>query len=1128
MSDSLGTARLDLTVDISGWEAAVGRARNIASGLGDAAEKAFLDSNNATRGASTSLLRYADLIGKSADEVKVLRAMWAGVDTTFLNAAIGRINDARAATAALAQAERDRAAAAQQAAEFAVAGAEADKTNRLKEEARVIAVLTQRFHELEAAEQQLAAFSLAARKQDETNKLREQERVVGVLTQKFHELETAEREALAVQSTKDNFINSLQQQAAAVGKTRSELLEMKAAELGVTQAATPFIAKLREQENALMKTGIQFDKYGLSAKQTQAALRQVPAQMTDIFVSLQGGQAPLTVLLQQGGQLKDVFGGVVPAARALGGAVLGLITPYTLLAAAAGTVAYAFIAAASEQTRFQTALSLSGNRVGKTTDDLEALAIKLDATSSKISQSFASEAISAVARTGKIAGENMELVARAALNMQNATGIAVDQTVAKFAEIAEDPVKALLKLNEAENFLDATTLKRVRSLQEEGRWQEAARVGTIAYANAVNTAATDIEARLGTVERMWREIKKIGGEAKDAILNIGRAQSDVARQAELIRQQESDQSQRDTMNPDGAQYKFITSRMLKRADELKQLSIRISGKQQEQDDKNATAEANRKFALLDQFSEQYKTQQERKQIEIARATQLAGQAEAAAVRAGNKDLAVAIKERLAITLKGIEERYKPRAGSKTDGDANAQTRADLQRVKDAFDKEKALIETGTKELEAQYRAKLIPAEKYYAELRVLAERGTAAEEQSVRAQIAVLQSRDAKGRDSINIQRQIGELEKQLAVIRAKSTSELAVLAINEKAFYDARAEAIQKYKDRLGESNIALREQVNDAVRRIGLTQQEGELQQKLSDIYAEQARRVRELQAQLRNKEIDQAVYDADVAAEQEATDEKVRIVRDGHARMLAAQSDWLTASKTAIRQWMEDARNTTSQVQSIVVRGLDGMTNAISDFATTGKLKFKELLASILSDIVKFLAKKAILQFIQYFFPSLGLGSGNVGAGSISGSPAGLPSGQMYAANGAAFSGEKSHFFAQGAAFRTNAILDRPTPFRFGKGGKFQGVAGEAGPEAIMPLERGSDGKLGVRASGGGASVSLHVETHIHSDGTKQTNTRQSGDDAAAYKEFTATMANTANEMLDRALMPGGKLWKAGIGR
>ena len=92
---------------------------------------------------------------------------------------------------------------------------------------------------------------------------------------------------------------------------------------------------------------------GISARQTAAALRGVPAQFTDIVTSIAGGQQPLTVFLQQGGQLKDMFGGAGAAARALAGYVAGLVNPFTVAAAAAVGVGLAFNAGAAEQATFQ-------------------------------------------------------------------------------------------------------------------------------------------------------------------------------------------------------------------------------------------------------------------------------------------------------------------------------------------------------------------------------------------------------------------------------------------------------------------------------------------------------------------------------------------------------------------------------------------------------------------------------------------------------------------------------------------------------------------------------------------------------------------------------------------------------
>ena len=85
----------------------------------------------------------------------------------------------------------------------------------------------------------------------------------------------------------------------------------------------------------------------MSAKQTAFAMRGIPAQMTDIWVSIASGQKPMTVLLQQGGQLKDLFGGVGNAARAVGGYVLGMINPFTVLAGAIGLGPLTFVAKTS-------------------------------------------------------------------------------------------------------------------------------------------------------------------------------------------------------------------------------------------------------------------------------------------------------------------------------------------------------------------------------------------------------------------------------------------------------------------------------------------------------------------------------------------------------------------------------------------------------------------------------------------------------------------------------------------------------------------------------------------------------------------------------------------------------------
>lgn len=99
-----------------------------------------------------------------------------------------------------------------------------------------------------------------------------------------------------------------------------------------------------------------------------------------------------------------------------------------------------------------------------------------------------------------------------------------------------------------------------------------------------------------------------------------------------------------------------------------------------------------------------------------------------------------------------------------------------------------------------------------------------------------------------------------------------------------------------------------------------------------------------------------------------------------------------------------------------------------------------------------------------------------------------------------------YAKGGVF-TNGVYDSPTMFKFANGGKF-GVMGEAGPEAVMPLRRGSDGSLGVKADGfvGGDVV---VNVINNSDSTARTEKRQTENGTEIDVIIDRMVANKMNE-------------------
>lgn len=277
---------------------------------------------------------------------------------------------------------------------------------------------------------------------------------------------------------------------------------------------------LDAQAAAVSNTNKQFDKGGISAKQYAAALRNVPAQFTDIAVSLQAGQAPLTVLLQQGGQLKDMFGGVGGAAKALGGYVLGLVNPFTVAAAAVAVLALAYKQGSDEQTAFQNALILTGNAAGTSSQALAQQAQDISKTVGTVGAAAA--VLTQLASSGKIPASQFDMIAIAALKLQEATGIAAEETVKNFEKLAKDPVKYSKELNESLNYLTASQYAQIDALQRQGDAQGAANLAEQAYAEALTSRANAIKENLGYVETAWKSVTAVAKGAWDAFLDIGR------------------------------------------------------------------------------------------------------------------------------------------------------------------------------------------------------------------------------------------------------------------------------------------------------------------------------------------------------------------------------------------------------------------------------------------------------------------------------------------------------------------------------------------------------------------------------------------------------------------------------
>lgn len=303
----------------------------------------------------------------------------------------------------------------------------------------------------------------------------------------------------------------------------------KQAGTGVAVAGTAINGKLAP---ALGKAELAAKRAGISLGQYNMAMRQLPMQMTDIFTGLASGQSPFMVLMQQGGQLKDSFGGVVPAARALGSQLLGLVNPYTVVAAAGVALVAAWNEAEGEVSAFNRALVESGGYAGRTAEQLSSLAAEMDGLDG-VTTGSAADAIAAVTATGRITGQEFEAASRAAAVWSAATGESVDSVVARFVKLADDPVKAILALNRSQHFLTAETLEQIRSLVEQGQHAEAVSLAIRTYSGVLIERAPQMTENLGNVEWAMKGLKDAARESADAVIGLFRAPTNGSRINEL-------------------------------------------------------------------------------------------------------------------------------------------------------------------------------------------------------------------------------------------------------------------------------------------------------------------------------------------------------------------------------------------------------------------------------------------------------------------------------------------------------------------------------------------------------------------------------------------------------------------
>lgn len=829
------------------------------------------------------------------------------------------------------------------------------------------------------------------------------------------------------------------------------------------------LAKMRSEVG---NTSIEFDKNGLSAKQMSFALRGIPAQFTDIAVSLQGGQNPLTVFLQQGGQLKDMFGGVGPAAKAMGGYIAGLVNPFTVGATAAGVMALAYYQGSIEADRLRNALILTGNSAGTTSDELMDAAKRIDAISG--TQRQAAAALAEVANTGKFTASQIELVGLAAVQMENVTGKAVADTVAEFVKLADDPVKAAEELNKKYNFLTASVYEQIVALKESGKTTEAAELAFNAYSAAIDMRTKDITANLGRIEGAWKSVKEVAAEGWDATIRGAMYYLDGPDKKQELAENAK------AINELIAKGKGFGGEATRRSDELARLQARGNElvKQIQFGEQLAKQEAER--AKINQQS----IEAQRAIAKVTEETLTNEQKRTKAIKEYNNNIekvrkadansALLDPEKIKRDLASIEEKFKDTA-KKTKAFADDAATTYLMRLRETQAGLQGQLESNIKLTQSQ--KELVQFEQQIADIKnkdvlTAQQKSLLAEQSVIRAQLeknVALDEELKKRNEFIRLQSYSANLTANLAAEQQRNADKLATFGLGDKAQ--------QRLGDRQGIERDVERAQGKALSDNLAGKTTDEEYQQQLSMLKDNLAARL--------------AVQD------------------EYYSALDAKQADWTNGARSSMQNYIDAAADMAGQTKTLMDGAFGGMTDALTDFVTTGKADFAGLAKSILADIAKIAMQKAIAGLVGNMFGGFADGGAVGDTGFSSGGFTGF--GGKYEPAGIVHKGEVVWSQRDVAAAGGVATVEAMR-----KGNKGYANGGIVGGAAYN----------GVPASATAGAGVVHVEVNIDQSGNATTK-----DDTPALNQFGSELGKFVEqkyrELLAKDLRPNGQIGRTMAG-
>lgn len=477
MAQQISDLVINLDVDGSTFSEQIARIKNQLTGMADESDKARTRMQRAAAGQGAALKSVGDAGAAAAEGLtKDWQSVSKSVDETHRRVAelSQRLQENGSQSAALAQRQDELAASFFR---------QIDGVRQLNGETQSLTNVQARFR--------------AARAQGNITQ-QDYLALISRTTARQKELQVVEEKSAVARA---RFLQQLKQQVTEQKLSGTELLRIKAAQVGASDAAEVYIRKLEAAKVATHGLGLQ----------SAAARREIGILVGEVargnFGALRGSGITLA---NRAGWIDQLM-----TLRGLG--MAGLVGGIT---AAIYGLGKAWYEGSKESEEFNKQLILTGNYAGRTTSQLNELARHISGKG--VTQHDAAGALAQVVGSGKFTSSQIEMVTRAAAAMEQATGQSVEKTIGNFEKLYDSPTKASEELNKQLHYLTASQFEYISALERRGDKEAAGQVAADAYGKAEQLRSQQVLDNLGLIESAIRSATNRWKAFWDAAMNVGR------------------------------------------------------------------------------------------------------------------------------------------------------------------------------------------------------------------------------------------------------------------------------------------------------------------------------------------------------------------------------------------------------------------------------------------------------------------------------------------------------------------------------------------------------------------------------------------------------------------------------